>query len=473
MSAGDVLFVGWTGGTPNYKEMPASYQIEPAEDTEYIRKRVQISRICFQKDEQAVIQSLPIGDREIVSAYIDTDGSAKTKSFGSGFTLLNVSRADQALGFSRITAVYEKTVHKIFEIGLPDGLSVECSQGKAQIKYNDNVLEEIDSGDGVCLQGLEFDIYQAWIGDFFTPQEFSTVIINPPSANYRPFYGADLKINNKVVERNLLFGKDVPQREFVKSNRQFTHDFKTFRQGGDPESINISQILADRQTFIDENRLSQTELNEISALYRDKYLGDQYTQLSVSVNQDIDWDIVTTPKTVIETETVQVESVAYNVQAVATGIEFFATTDALVLPPDSGQLNRITPSQIENTNQIPPQLIYENVDPTTFEFADYYTGPFELRTNPFTKQISSTAILYKAELVEVPTTVTEYIEKEITKTAAIFYGVDYTTIAKIEATFNLPARGYVPKMRWDKTGNVIKLLFGNMTIREYDVTGLT
>lgn len=153
MSAGDVLFVGWTGGSPIYKELPPQVQIEPEGDN--ISKRVTINRICFDKDKQAVIQQLPTGNAVISSVYIDTDGSTKTQTMGGGYTLLNVSDAPIGTGYSRISAVYSKVVNGIFEIGLPAGMSIACDAGKCQIKYNTTVLEEIDSGTGECTSGLE------------------------------------------------------------------------------------------------------------------------------------------------------------------------------------------------------------------------------------------------------------------------------------------------------------------------------
>lgn len=160
MSAGDVLFVGWTGGTPNYKELAPQIQIEPSAIQGYINKRVTINRICFDKDKPAVIGNLPTGNATLSSVYIDTDGSVKTQALGGGYTLLSISDASIAKGFSRVSAQYSKTSSALFEIGLPEGLSITCESGVCKIKYLTHTLEEIDNGTGECTSGLDLQINQ-------------------------------------------------------------------------------------------------------------------------------------------------------------------------------------------------------------------------------------------------------------------------------------------------------------------------
>jgi hypothetical protein len=173
VAAGDVLFIGWTGGSPNYKELAPQIQIEPSDTPGFINKRVTINRICFDKDKAAVIGNLPTGNAALSSVYIDTDGSVKTQALGGGYKLLSVSDASIAKGFSRVSAQYNKSANGIFDIGLPSGFSVDQVGGVCRIKYLTHVLEEFDSGTGVEGTGLELKILQDLI---YLNQEIEPVI---------------------------------------------------------------------------------------------------------------------------------------------------------------------------------------------------------------------------------------------------------------------------------------------------------
>jgi hypothetical protein len=204
MSAGDVLFIGWTGGSPNYKEIEPQIQIEPSATLGFINKRVTINRICFDKDKAAVIGNLPSGIAALSSVYIDTDGSVKTQALGGGYTLLSVSDASIAKGFSRVSAQYSKTALGIFEIGLPDGLSVECINGACRIKYLTHTLEEIDSGTGTCTSGLSLE-----------PENKVMIRQTPPIGPYRTFSGG---IGSLYVDPGFEF--------LISENNFYTFNFK-------------------------------------------------------------------------------------------------------------------------------------------------------------------------------------------------------------------------------------------------------
>jgi hypothetical protein len=173
MAAGDVLFVGWTGGSPNYKELAPQIQIEPSAIPGFINKRVTINRICFDKDKPAVVQGFQVANATLSSVYIDTDGSVQTVGLGGGYQLLSISDAPIAKGFSRVSAQYSKDALGLFEVGLPFGFSVEQDSGICRIKYLTHVLEEFDSGTGVNSNGLEFRIEQ-W--PTFLPPNFDPVL---------------------------------------------------------------------------------------------------------------------------------------------------------------------------------------------------------------------------------------------------------------------------------------------------------
>jgi hypothetical protein len=155
MSAGDVTFIGWTGGSTNYKELAPSITLEPSYTTEYLRKRAVIRRICFNADKQAVIQNLPFDNSVLTSVYVDGTGALQSASLGGGWRLLNADDTPYKKGFSLIQATYEKTVSRVLELGLPTNLSVGCASGVGFIKYKNFVLESFDSGMTTCNQGLQ------------------------------------------------------------------------------------------------------------------------------------------------------------------------------------------------------------------------------------------------------------------------------------------------------------------------------
>lgn len=175
MSQGDPKFIGWTGGATPYQELRPQIQYEPTFSTGIVRKQITISRLCFDKHKQAVIQNLPFTNAPLNSTYVDTDGTLKTISFGGGYSLVNTTDVPAATGYSRISAVYEKNAELAFEFGLPDNLSISCEDGVGKIKYRNTTLEELDSGLGVCREGVELVRVEDYVylatalGDYGSP----------------------------------------------------------------------------------------------------------------------------------------------------------------------------------------------------------------------------------------------------------------------------------------------------------------
>jgi tetrahydromethanopterin S-methyltransferase subunit F len=154
MSAGDVTFIGWTGGSTNYKELAPSLTYEPVyASANFIKRKLTRKMICFDKDKMAVIQGLQF-QADLTVRYIDTDGTAKTYGGGGGWTLQSIDDSPYKTGYSMLTVMYSKEVPVGFEFNLPENLSITCEAGVASIKYRDVVLESFDNGTGRCGKGL-------------------------------------------------------------------------------------------------------------------------------------------------------------------------------------------------------------------------------------------------------------------------------------------------------------------------------
>jgi hypothetical protein len=160
MSAGDVKFIGWTGGTIRYRELAPQIQYEPTATPGFYQKRVTINRVCFDRDKPAVISNFPLLNASLTSTYVDENGAEQTVGLGGGYSLLSISDVPISKGFSRVSAQYTKTDSSIFELGLPAGFSVDQVNGVCRIKYLTHVLEEFDSGTGVNGSGLRIQIDQ-------------------------------------------------------------------------------------------------------------------------------------------------------------------------------------------------------------------------------------------------------------------------------------------------------------------------
>lgn len=334
MSAGDVLFVGWTGGDPKYKELAPSIELEPAAGG-LVSKRVTINRLCFDKDKQAVVQGLPTGNAAINSNYVDTDGSEKEQFLGGGYDLISVSNAPVGVGYSRVSAVYQKVVDSVFEIGLPPGLSLSCVDGKCQIIYNSTVLEEIDSGTGECTSGIGtfgelvgFSPYSIRSGGGY----YSQRILNAGS-NYDPsplydqaYYVFSVACNDFVFEELNVVGSDLAT---VTVSRESNYTVASVRS---PSFDNLS--LSGLQAWEADNQITQQEINLILDEYRSQYPDTEYVKNLFYFNrsreffrnssvQQFDVDdglIVTDPESGETTETLIEERTVYSYSVVYSDV---------------------------------------------------------------------------------------------------------------------------------------------------------
>lgn len=222
MSAGDVLFVGWTGGTPNYKEIEPTIRYEPVRENEtfvvnnqqttfpanYTRKIAMRKLICFTKDLQSVISSVIAYSGSLKSVYIDTDGSAKELDLGPGWKLLNYDSSKYALGFSLVQISYEKIIEFSADAALPEDMSITCTNGICSIKYKNTILEELDSGTGKCKTGFNI-LYNK----FDVPSD-------PDIAQDSKLFSATILCNGVKFDTVEIVGNEIVELEEVVESKQ-------------------------------------------------------------------------------------------------------------------------------------------------------------------------------------------------------------------------------------------------------------
>jgi hypothetical protein len=214
MSAGDVKFIGWTGTTPRYQELPASISYEPItesvpgeipERVNFVWKKITRRLICHDRDKQAVLQGLQFVDDALTTVSIDANGASQTVNLGGGWGLYVIADSPYATGMSVITASYRKKAATAFDFGLPTGLTIECAGNATQIKYLSHVLESIDAGTGAC-GALGYKIEILW------PVSGVISIADPQAVNDNPIARFDLTCGDVVVDSYNLLGKDYTPR---------------------------------------------------------------------------------------------------------------------------------------------------------------------------------------------------------------------------------------------------------------------
>ena len=160
MAAGDAMFVGWKG-SPLTKELTPRLAVVPVFGAsgvvvERVRRQLTRNILCLDKDKEAVIQGLQTS-AVLSLPVVAADGSETTTAFGGGWKLTSLSDAKAAVGIAQLSVTYEKLVDAMFAIDLPAGVSITCVDGKCRILYNAVLLEELDSGTGICTSGLSIE----------------------------------------------------------------------------------------------------------------------------------------------------------------------------------------------------------------------------------------------------------------------------------------------------------------------------
>lgn len=119
-----------------------------------IRKSITLFYRCWTSFLQQVLQQIALGDKAISATGITSKtGTSATIGYGSGWQLVQIIPSSIDSMFSEVAVTYAKTVPKIMEFGLPDGLLYEITNGVLTWKYNGTTIETIDSGRGSAAVG--------------------------------------------------------------------------------------------------------------------------------------------------------------------------------------------------------------------------------------------------------------------------------------------------------------------------------
>jgi hypothetical protein len=342
MSAGDVKFIGWTGTNPHYQELPPEISYEPLTgrrnffakpedpllgipriDTEnYLIKRITRRLVCFEKDKNQVIGLLKFNNAQFSLPFVNASGQQENVDMGGGWQLLNIADARYRVGYSIITATYTKVAFAGFEFGLPPDYKVACENGVARIMYKNTVLEEIDSGTGVC--GIPLDVIintKATVGrtEIRTPIPFyeSSLRYVIGIAGYRTTYekywvidgvqtnNADivnnalfseiyLVSNGVVVDKTEIYGKELSS-EIIESSKSEILDEVDFEYIS-PEVTNRPGFIQMRQEyplgilqtndFFAEQTLTQQRIQEIKDVYAQEYPNTEFATYEFDVKQE-------------------------------------------------------------------------------------------------------------------------------------------------------------------------------------------
>lgn len=296
MSAGDVLFVGWTGGSPSYKELMPSTSYEPLRvagtfnyrnqefinyPANYVWKNVTRRLICFNKDKDAVIGSLGFNNVELKSVYIDTDGSVKELDLGPGWELQTYDDAPFQTGYTTIQARYRKLVFINFEFNLPAGFSITCQDGKCRMNYNAKTIEEIDSGTGKCTSGL-------WIATNIynkspRPSSFSSPI-DPTQYDEMTYGEIILKCNEVEFERYELKGLEMPRM-----GARHGYNYPSIALESSTKIIknvdDLDAVTFDMNAWKNDTLWNESEINKVIDAYKGNYIDANYVTHSFKVNQ--------------------------------------------------------------------------------------------------------------------------------------------------------------------------------------------
>jgi len=237
MSAGNVKFIGWTGSATTFTELEPTISYEPLQslsrfaelEVNRIAKKITRRLICFSQHKQTIITSLSVINATITSNYIDANGAIQTADYGSGWKLLTLDEAQYRPGYTILTIVYYKAVARIFEMGLPTGVSVTCAAGTAAIRFNGAVREQFASNTGSCGEGLviKWERMPYRSGDAATQNESQWFL----------FW---LEVNGVRFDQRYIYGKELRQRQNNQVTRTVAGPFPVPRTAAQLNELRIA-----------------------------------------------------------------------------------------------------------------------------------------------------------------------------------------------------------------------------------------
>ena len=295
MSAGDALFIGWTGTSPMYKELEPDISYEPIREGErkwptgqtvelpvnYVRTRVTRRLICFSSQKSQVISNLGFDNQTLTLTYLNTSGATETQSLGAGWQMGTISDSSYRKGYSLITVTYEKIQTRGLTFGLPENFTVTCTNGVASFKYLTKTLESFDSGDGVCREGIYI------LGRGYTIPALATIAnvqyptpLDSQAINSAVFASAEIYVNKTMFERIEILGSDIQTRQYPYYIEEMALEVP---EPGAGTEVLRSMAAQKRADWFSANALTDDQKQDIIDAYRVEYPDTAYTSYQFDV----------------------------------------------------------------------------------------------------------------------------------------------------------------------------------------------
>lgn len=297
MSAGDALFIGWTGTNPMYKELEPEISYEPIREGErkwptgqtvelpvnYVRTRVTRRIICFASQKSQVISNLGFDNQTLTLTYLNTSGATETQSLGAGWQMGTISDSSYRKGYSLITVTYEKIQTRGLTFGLPENFTITCTNGVASFKYLTHTLERFDTGDGVCREGIYI------LGRGYTIPGLSAIAnvqypspIDAKAVNDAVFASAEIYVNKTMFEKIEILGSDIVTRQHPFYVQQ---DALSVPEPASGFATLRSDAALARANWFAANALTDDQKEDIISAYREQYPDTQYVTYKFEVNE--------------------------------------------------------------------------------------------------------------------------------------------------------------------------------------------
>jgi len=282
MSAGDVKFIGWQGTNPSFQELEPSISYEPfrqfqqttagfgnLEIGQYVRAKVTRTLIVFSKDKDTFIGGLDYSNNTLNLTYVDSDGSIKTKSYGSGWEILSFDESPAAKGYTQIRLTYEKVIAKSLAFFGVDGLTVDCVDGVCRIRYKNNDIETIDSGTGICTTGLRF-VIERLDDEILSVDDFD-----------RTLYRVQVVCNDLISDVTEIIGRDLPTREILAFAGRQELETTTFEK----EYPNYTLAVEGYENFLARELWTSEEIAQAIDGIKSSYLDTENVKTTVEIQQ--------------------------------------------------------------------------------------------------------------------------------------------------------------------------------------------
>lgn len=159
---GGIVGRPWEGGN-RYIETQASGKVEDSRvylSDSFgwnIGRVVDVALICEKVDSREIADALPLEQTSLTT----NPHNESSVAWGGPFDLVSIYGAPMSPSFYAITAKYRRNMAEAIHRP-PAGLDLRCDAGVCSIWWNDVKFEDMDSGTGVCTQGIDVQIINGY-----------------------------------------------------------------------------------------------------------------------------------------------------------------------------------------------------------------------------------------------------------------------------------------------------------------------